>query len=116
MVNTDIMLQQAATSVANIAEGMLQAAEDTLLPAAYEASVTVLNVRTGDYSGGGGAVMTGPASVMLGNDIEYAAPLEYGWTDRGGGPQTSPGVLGPAVYEGMPDFEAELGAWLMGTL
>jgi hypothetical protein len=114
--NVDVMLQQAASAVGDIAGGMLEAADAAIMPAVYDASVTVWYVRTGNYSNGWWVSATGPTSIQVGNDVEYAAPLEYGWTDRGGGAQPSPGVLGPAVYDSMEGFQGELASWLMTQL
>ena len=97
----------------NISEGMLDAAGDTLNPAITDASVTVWGVRTGDYSGGWEMDDLGNGSIDIHNDVEYALPLETGWTTKNGGAEMSPGVAVPAVEDNLDAFCEALGQWLM---
>ena len=113
---TDLLtaqLQGITQNLANLSDGMLEAAGDTLNPAITEASVTVWGVRTGDYSGGWEMEATGPASITISNPVEYASPLEYGWTTRNGSSVSSPGVVIPAIEDSVDDFAEELAQWLM---
>ena len=97
----------------NLSEGMLDAAGDTLNPAITDASVTVWGVRTGDYSGGWEMDDLGNGSIDIHNDVEYALPLETGWTTKNGGAVMSPGVAVPAVEDNLDAFCEALGQWLM---
>lgn len=90
---------------------MEEAAEQVILPDLIDASMSVWNVRTGNYSSSWSADAY-ENGVTISNDVEYAAPLEYGWTTRNGGFVDSPGVLLPTIQSDIPDFIEALQQWL----
>lgn len=82
-----------------------------ILPEVKTASMTVWGVRTGHYSNSWYAEMHGEKEMEIGNTALYSAPLETGWTSRGGKFISSPGVLLPVILELWPAITERWDAW-----
>ena len=93
-------------------EGLAHAVDTVVLPEVYSRSTSVWNVRTGDYSMGWSRQVEPPDSVHIVNDSHHSMPLETGWTTRGGGFKSSPGVVYPAITATMNRIIEVIQRWL----
>lgn len=104
-------LEQIKEKVQDPSEVMLDIAESMLLPEVRTASMTVWNVRTGHYSNSWYSRKVSDTEIEIGNEAEYAAPLEEGWTTRGRSRVPSPGVLFPVLLEMWPAITERWDSW-----
>ena len=108
-------LQRAQDLMDNLGEGLLEAVDSAVMPAIEEASTVVWNVRTGQYSAGWYSFLSTPNTVTISNMVDYAAPLEYGWT-RGSTFVDSPGVAMPTALESTQAIGEGLATWIQSQL
>src|SRR5712691_7443058 len=82
----------------NPADGIEAAVEEVVMPDLQLLSTTLWNVRTGAYSSSWEENPLDQFSVMVGSvDVEYASPLEFGWTTQGGTFITGGAILEQAL-------------------
>ncbi len=97
----------------NIETGLQQAVDNVVVPQLEEYSAEVWQVRTGNYSNGWYSEIAGPGTVMVANAVDYATPLETGWTTKAGTEVPSTGVLLPTMLASVDAVAEELVSWLM---
>ena len=109
-------LENLGDGIQNPSDGLLESIETNFMPALIDAASSVWTPRTGNYAGGWNAESTDPQSVTVSNPVEYAWPLETGWTTRNGGFVESPGVLFPTAEATANDVAQGLVNWLMSRV
>lgn len=102
--------------LASPGDTLASAVDATIMPDLSVLSTNIWNVRTGAYSTGWTSTQISSDSVEIDNEVEYAQPLETGWTTRAG--TTVPGgdVLQQAIDANLDALAQEIENWLSSQL
>jgi len=106
------VLEDLRAGATGAEQGVALGVSQALMPKLPGLSSTIWNPQTGMYSSSWG-MRSVPGGIEVFNAMPYSIPLEYGWTDRGGGFVSSPGVLIPALESSIPEIVEIAVRWLM---
>ena len=112
----DAMAQVVQDFLENPADALEQAVEATIMADLAVLSTNIWQVRTGAYSAGWTSTEISNIAVQIDNDVEYAMPLETGWTTRAGRFVPGGDVLGQALDANLDSMGQEIENWLSSQL
>ena len=110
------LLDGLEVGLETVGQALYNAGEEIIEPRAQARSISVWNIRTGRYAASWYTRFLDPLTVEIGNDAPYSHALETGWTTRGGGHVSSPGVLFPVALESIPDVVGAVEFWLSQSM
>jgi len=107
-----LTLENLDDAIDNPVEGLLDIIQRTVLPVVGAKSMATWTPRTFHYATSWYVQALSDRAVEIGNQADYALPLETGWTTRAGTFRDSPGVLYPVIEEEADSIAEMMAGWI----
>ncbi len=113
ITNEQEVMDALDQALQNPADGLEEAVNEVVMPDLSLLSTTLWNVRTGAYSSSWEETPLDQFSVMVGSvDVEYASPLEFGWTTQAGTFIPGGAILEQSLMDNVQGIAEVLLEWL----